>query len=599
MGSVIQDSRVHGDRVHGSTDPGAMQRALGSVPAQRRSLVRDVAGFVLGEHLIDLLRRRWLFGTVVIALSLPGLFYAKKNEFLHGCYSLARSKLVRDLGAPAVLTLARHVESACRRDDSEASARIEALIEAKLTPMFEKQLDALKQVTGSMQQALAMTAAENARLKETIDRLVIDAPPAVRAKLREGDTAAGVDYFIRRAAAKEEKDKGEAARALVFAATLELFKDTRKAIEDLTRAIGIDPSNGDALALRAMLLQRTGDTAGAERDLGALAELARRTGRQDWNGNALAKLGILSYLRGDLDRAHARFAEALSIETALGRKAGMAEGHTNVGVVALARGDLRAAEGSLVTALEITQDLDTTTADTERHQSNATAAVLTNLGRLFSAEGELDRAQRMHAKARTLHEQSRNRPGLAEDFLHLGNIAYLKAELPEAEAMYQRALVIADEMQDREQQAVLLGNLGTIASRREDPARAEALFRRSLALNERLGRRLGIAHQNANLGMAAEAQGDVEAACRHRRLALDLYGQLGQQASVKSMRRWVETCEARQAAPAVAAQPATPVPAASAPQNRSQRADRAATKAAPAAPAAPQPTRTRAAVGGP
>lgn len=532
-------------------------RATDGPPVVRRPFGSNLLEWLLGRERWRLARRGWIIGTIVLlagALSmLSGLMdlISLRENASHACFRAA-SWFTVPAGQEGLATryqtvgwIVQTAATNCESKDEVAAAQIERKIEARFGQRIEAQMRELKQVSGSMQQALAMTSAENARLRETIDKLVANAPPALRAQLREGNTDAGVDYYQRRADAKQEKDKVEASRALVFAATLELFKDTSKAIADLTRAIALDGDNGDALALRALVLQRTGDMAGAERDLGTLSALAGRANRPDWNGNALAKLGILSYVRGDLDRAHGRFAEALAIEKALGRKPGIAEGYTNVGVVALARGDLRSAEQSLITALETTQDLDTSTADAERHQKNSTAAVLTNLGRLFAAQGEFDRADRMHAKALSLHEETRNRPGQAEDFLHLGNIAYQKAALPEAEGMYQRALVIADEMQDREQQAVLLGNLGTIASRRGDNARATDLFRRALAINERLGRRLGIAHQNANLGMAAEAAGDIEAACSYRRTALELYGQLGQQSSVQSMRRWVETCDAR------------------------------------------------------
>ena len=80
------------------------------------------------------------------------------------------------------------------------------------------------------------------------------------------------------------------------------------------------------------------------------------------------------------------------------------------------------------------------------------AAATGNLGLIYMTRGELDRAEAMFKRARTLRGTGQQ-GGQARATGNLGLIYRTRGELDRAEAMFKRALELAEELGSKEQQA--------------------------------------------------------------------------------------------------------------------------------------------------
>ena len=71
------------------------------------------------------------------------------------------------------------------------------------------------------------------------------------------------------------------------------------------------------------------------------------------------------------------------------------------------------------------------------------AQALNDLGRLYESKGQLELAERSHAKALAIREQApRAGPGVAQSMDNLAKVYLLQKRYAEAEALYRRSLVV-------------------------------------------------------------------------------------------------------------------------------------------------------------
>lgn len=145
-------------------------------------------------------------------------------------------------------------------------------------------------------------------------------------------------------------------------------------------------------------------------------------------------------------------------------------------------------------------------------QSAETAAAFGNLGNLYFAQGEIDRAEETYRNSLAIDEANGNIKGMALTFGNLGNCCYIRGELDKAEMMYEKSLAIDDVPSGEQCIFNQYGNLGNIYFTRGELDKAEEMYRKSLAIAEAKGNKGDIADQYGNLGNLFSYRGDLDKA---------------------------------------------------------------------------------------
>ena len=217
----------------------------------------------------------------------------------------------------------------------------------------------------------------------------------------------------------------------------------QSAREQLEEAVRIRPDYALARSNLAIVLERQGDWAGAEREYRAAIRISPRLSAAHCN------LGNLLFERGDLAGASASFRDALRIDPA------DLEARKALGQALAQHGEPDAA------ILELRQALARAPRD---------AQLLNSLGILYARRGD-PKAASAHFESALLAD-----PNSAEAHNNLGLILAGGGRATEAEAHYRSALELRPDYFDaRFNLALLLKRRGDAAGAREQLARAEAL----------------------------------------------------------------------------------------------------------------------------
>ncbi|HEU4884875.1 MAG TPA: HD domain-containing phosphohydrolase [Longimicrobium sp.] len=243
----------------------------------------------------------------------------------------------------------------------------------------------------------------------------------------------------------------------------ELAEDMLGLAHTLGELHGRDDIAGRALNGLAVLMQDSGDMAGAEALFLAANALGRRAGREVLIGETEQNLGIVANIRGDLDDARRRYETALGHFERAGSVSGRISSLNNLGLLHLYQGQLEEAEALFARGLAVAEEV-----------GDVVRAGMVHLNRteLFLARGELDRAREacdegFEIFSRLGHEQRQAealkfygmiyREGgklhLAE--IHLNSaIEISAARHPLLEAQAQREMARVLRMQGRNRQAL-------------------------------------------------------------------------------------------------------------------------------------------------
>ena len=155
------------------------------------------------------------------------------------------------------------------------------------------------------------------------------------------------------------------------------------------------------------------------------------------------------------------------------------------------------------------------------------ATALNGAGNLAWAQGDLARADELHAAALALRRELGDAGGVAASLSNLGLVAHVRGDLARAAALYDEALALDRERGDRAGIAGTLNNLADVARIRGQLGRAAALWAEALALRRELGDKRGVAAALDNLGLAVGAQGDLGRAAALHTEAVALQREVG------------------------------------------------------------------------
>lgn len=256
-------------------------------------------------------------------------------------------------------------------------------------------------------------------------------------------------------------------------------------------------------------------------------ELVLKTSPNDLSGLILR--GGIHQHRGELDDAIRCYEFILKLTSS--ENPSHADALGNLGIVYNARSDLDRAEEMFLMALEI---------DEEHGRKEGMARHLGNLGNVYLSRGELDRAEKLHLKSLEIEKELGRKVGMAADYGNLGLVYLARDDVDRAEEMHLKSLQINVQLRRRKGMANQYSNLGVIHQRRGELDVAEEMQLKALEVNEELVHRKGMAIQYANLGLIARERGDAVNARRLWTESRDLYEDVGIPHEVDEVQSWLD-----------------------------------------------------------
>ncbi len=116
-----------------------------------------------------------------------------------------------------------------------------------------------------------------------------------------------------------------------------------------------------------------------------------------------------------------------------------------------------------------------------------------DLGLLYQAKGEWDRAIEYYERSLALKEKVGNEYGMAPAFHDLGLVYQRKGNLDKAIEYYERSLAILEKGGDERGMAPIFNNLGNVYQAKGEWERAIEYYERSVAIVEKVGDEQGMA----------------------------------------------------------------------------------------------------------
>ncbi|RZB32737.1 MAG: hypothetical protein AEth_00415 [Candidatus Argoarchaeum ethanivorans] len=171
--------------------------------------------------------------------------------------------------------------------------------------------------------------------------------------------------------------------------------------------------------------------------------------------------------------------------------------------------------------LELTQKVS------EKEAIEGKSSALGNIGLIYRAKGDLDKALKYHRDALKIHREIGYKQGEASDLGNIGLIYSNKDDLDNALKYLRDALKIHREIGYKQGEASALGNIGLIYSDKGDLDKALKYHRDALKIHREIGYKQGEASDLGNIGLIYSYKGDLDKALKYHRDALKIHREIG------------------------------------------------------------------------
>ena len=155
------------------------------------------------------------------------------------------------------------------------------------------------------------------------------------------------------------------------------------------------------------------------------------------------------------------------------------------------------------------------------------ATTLTNIGSVYAALGEKQKALDYYEQALPLYRQVGDKGGEATTLNNIGVVYDALGEKQKALAYYEQALPLCRQVGDKGGEATTLNNLGGVYSALGEKQKALDYYEQALPLCRQVGDKGGEATTLNNLGVVYAALGDKQKALAYYEQALPLIRQVG------------------------------------------------------------------------
>ncbi|NIO71204.1 MAG: tetratricopeptide repeat protein, partial [Anaerolineae bacterium] len=150
-----------------------------------------------------------------------------------------------------------------------------------------------------------------------------------------------------------------------------------------------------------------------------------------------------------------------------------------------------------------------------------------DLGLLYQAKGEWDRAIAYYERSLALKEKVGDEYGMAPTFHDLGLVYQYKGNLDKAIEYHQRSLAIVERIGDTYGMSRIFNSLGDVYQAKGEWERAIEYYERSLAILEEVGDEHGMAAPFNNLGSVYRAKGEWDQAIEYHKRSLAILEEVG------------------------------------------------------------------------
>jgi len=349
--------------------------------------------------------------------------------------------------------------------------------------------------------------------------------------LRNGSAVAGAMDAYQRAygLSKAENYRAGMGEALFgFSAVHYVSGEPAKAIREAEQALEIQRELGDfggqceTLRFLGESLQLSHPEQARTRFLEGI-EAAHRAGDPVTEAGVVNALGRVEFDQGDYENAEVHFSQAYELfraEEILGGAA--ARELMNLGAIYSARGEYQRAIEYYEQALPALKSLGV-----PAQQGN----ILFNMAVIRHRQGELQKGQDELTEALALFRQAKYRYGEANSLRELAAIHEETGDNAKASELLNEALSIARGVSDRRSEANTLNRLADLESKLGHEERAVALNREALAINRAAGYKQGEAQtleSIARSSLKTDANGALESAAAALALEKELRNSYGE-----------------------------------------------------------------------
>ncbi len=207
--------------------------------------------------------------------------------------------------------------------------------------------------------------------------------------------------------------------------------------------------------------------------------------------HAMKQKGRLLRSRARWDEALEAYQVALKIYEKLGNVEGVSDIHNSMGIVNFEKGSWDTSEQHYLEALDLIED----TSPALRGK------IHNNLGALYNARGDCDRAISTYLRCIPDFESTANEIGLAQVYNNLGMSFASKGDWENAAGYYEKSLHISTRIEESELMALTYLNLAQLHVDTSSPTQAEEYCRLALSILRDLDDQLGIAEAYKILGI--------------------------------------------------------------------------------------------------
>lgn len=207
---------------------------------------------------------------------------------------------------------------------------------------------------------------------------------------------------------------------------------------------------------------------------------------------AMKHKGRLLRLRAHWDEALEAYKAALRIYEKLSNVEGLSDIHNSMGIVNFEKGSWDDSEHHYLEALDLIEE----TSPALR------AKIHNNLGALYNARGDCDKAISTYLRCIPDFETTGNEIGLAQVYNNLGMSFASKGDWENAASYYEKSLTISRKINEPDLVALTYLNLAQLHVNTSSPAQAEEYCKLALAILRDLDDKLGIAEAYKILGVA-------------------------------------------------------------------------------------------------
>jgi tetratricopeptide (TPR) repeat protein len=179
------------------------------------------------------------------------------------------------------------------------------------------------------------------------------------------------------------------------------------------------------------------------------------------------RFGNTEYYSGNMERALVNYLDALVLFESINNKKGIGICYNNIGNIHRVRGDLNDANDAYLKAIEIGEELLSKSTEENKHELIiALASRYNNVGLLYTAIEQYEKAEEVLRKALDLDKQIDNARGFATRYGNLGQLYINQDRFKEAKDVFDEALSIAEAFKSERATIHALMNLGIYEKRR-------------------------------------------------------------------------------------------------------------------------------------